>query len=802
MEIKDTSKTETLERIVCRIERRHRKTQHPSMLVAAYHAKRKQASAIVGFRFSDLPGFGFLDSSIYFRVDSSAKAIYRPQRIQIEEGDEEETRRRISLSVSLVLCAARGKEFSLIEHVAHHPVPSEAIDEKVYDVVQKEVLHRRSLRKPLLDDFRAWRDELVRRVEEGLENIGLSANVVIDAWNPYKSESHEIDLTVGCRCSDHPGGVDIAISALVDPATGGDLERALHPLDRKELKAALSAHVADHFRRHVDINSLCLKRGHVDRLLQSSVEEWLKARGWSLARFRVDLTSKFELPPAQLEEKFAVSCMPRGRDQPIEVEHRVLLRLVDPLRALNEAGVHPLADIKAITERTTVSNLFDLTYVDIVLAFDEKRKQDGSSVIAKVAGEVREFAASLGYDVVHLTALPREQPNILQRDGIHLILPQKRGEEMAGERFELEDPRIKGSLLIDVDARLPNLEKLRDLISSQQDLVAGMEGTIRRVVARTLLKVSPHRFHMAFNVPDNEREALSEELTRGISDELKKIYFLEHVHTTVRLGMTPLLRRALDLAKGLQTVSTEFVLADEMGAGETARFDIRFSVDGIDATSPSSWYIFQARGFEDRESEIEAINDILTSEVKRYLDSGSSDVLRDGVLRSDKTQRILTDRMRAKVAEELGLAITVGVVLPQDTEHADALFAAGEKARAHWLENISAVREQEQSYFTDLTERRGTLLQRRRNMEDAGAYDREEAERLDREIESINDKLKQGQPSAKSSSWAPRTGSTGTGAQLDRIIGEQARPPRTQDAISDRAATPSSGKADGTEGGA
>ncbi len=772
MDIKDTSRSETLTSIVCPIERSDRRKQLPSALVVSYDAKRRRASA---------PGFKLFDSSEYYRVDPNATAIYRPQRIEIHDGEDGEAVRRASLSVSLVLRAAPGHEFQLVEAVASHELPSHAVDELVYAIVQKEILLRRARRQPVLAEFRTWRSELVQRVQEGLSGIGFNANVTIEAWNPYQVKSHEISSTIISRCSDHGGGVEIAVSLLVDPAAGGELERALNPFDDEGMKTALLAVIADCHRRSVDVNMLCLRRLQVERLLQTAANDWLKERGWSLAHFNAELRVKFSLPPDQFDETFIVSCMPRGRDKAIAVEHRILLRLIDPLRALSEAGIDPLAEIKAVTNRATIGCLFDRSYVDIVLAFDEKRKQDAGNVVTKVAEEVRAHARRLGYDVVHLTALPGEQPNLLQRDGVHLMLPAERLDEMAGERFELKDPRIKGNVLIDVDARLPELEKLTNLISSQQDLEQGMQALIRREAARILLTVTPHRFHMAFNVARDDKPALSEELADAITRALKSVYFLDHIHTTVRLGMTPLLKRMLDLARGQRVVTTSFVLADENGVGETARFEVRYAVDGIDESSESAWFVFQARDFPDTEAEKQAIDAILSSEVKRYLDSASTSLLRESALRNDAVQRTLAARMRSKVAEELGLAIIVGVILPQDTEYAEAVLDAGKEARAHWLDSVGAMREKDAQYVEALAERRQTLLDRRRYMEEAGEFDPAEAERLEKEIESLNETLKPVGATQAVAGWTPPPGGKAKSSlmQIDRIFGQTGETPET-----------------------
>jgi len=704
---------ETLARIVWAISPNEEKELDTNKIVLAYDKNSRRASRP--------PRLMFLRQLELFAVITGRPAAHRVPRRDIEEKGADDKTVRTGIAVNLLLEALPGREAIVVEQANEARDLGARVDRFVEEVIYAEIAHRQTLNQPVIADFRRFSAELESRIELRLAEIGLKATRVDIELPPVENPQDviTIDRPIETRCADYQAGnVNLQLGVTVTPAPAGQIERQLYFESPEALGIDLAAHLDRTFRIEVKINNLILERGGVTALLRARADDWLKQRGWLLKQFAATYEFGFKEPGRDEEHAFDVYCTARDRADPVRVEHKLRLHLLDPYLALTTQSGDAETEIIEFAREAIRNRLFEKPYVDILLAFDQPvdtaDPARNDSFLAAARSEVQAFAKKLGYEVKQLWAVPDETANILQRAGVELSIPEDRRRFPDGQTFELSHPKIKGALLVDVSARLPDLRAIKEILGREPDLIKVMTRDCIKEITKVLLGTPTDKFHTKFM-------EVEQELQEAIETVLTKTYHLTGIHAVIRMGETALTQRLKNLAQGQHSTRALLTAINARGVGEPYTLLIRYAANGLLGTD-AAYFLYESRAFDSPEKEVAAIDEIIQTEIKRFFSASSAEALRSRDFISKRTQDGLRAALQEKVADELGLSIGVGAVHREEGAYEESLLDLGGMAREHDKVRFQRKLASDMDGVEALKEEKKLLLEQRKNFLDAGEF--------------------------------------------------------------------------------
>jgi hypothetical protein len=280
------------------------------------------------------------------------------------------------------------------------------------------------------------------------------------------------------------------------------------------------------------------------------------------------------------------------------------------------------------------------------------------------------------------------------------------------------------------------------VLAQELDLVEAMRRHVVAAVSSLLLKTSPHRFHTEFSTAPDGLPSVQRQLQDAVHEALEKQFRLDRIETVIRMGENDLTRRLKSLARGLhQAPQIDFTVTDERGAGEAFRMLAQYTANGISGDDPSAYFLYEARAFQTTQDEIDAINTIINTELRRLFTGVDARLLRARNFRTPTYQRKIAAVIRDKVAWELGLAISVSSVMPVETSYEANLRDLGEQAwKARKLQLAKALESDAHTADALLLQKR-KLWEMKTNIIEAGEFADARLTEIDGQISEIDRRL-------------------------------------------------------------
>lgn len=661
-----------------------------------------------------------------FEVMPHARQPYRSPRIALEEeGKEGAPGLKASVMVTAILSPAPMGEAMLVAAAA---VGLETeVARILIRTVEDEAQQRRMMNRPTLSALAEWRKDLEPRLMRGLEAIGIRASdLKIEIWSDVKAQKRILAIDVLTRPMDYPITVRLSGSVAADPSEKGQELRALYPFTETDL----SRFLAEQVERSLRVNDLKTSNRNIRGDLSEKIRVWLTERGYESVRIELNIKPEDTLPPTDYNQEVIVDVQVVNYDQNLKVTHRIQLELDSLFEAL-KAG-DPIYQIKSECERVTRKVLYNRTYADVVLAFDQFQRKGSSTEIEEIRNAVKAVAAACGYNLVLLVSLPDAPPNKLQRDGVHLRVPtEDKGTE--GAPFELRDVGVMGAVKVSVDAKLPELSRLAEWIAPNIDLQIEMERVLRQALSAAIRRMSAHRFHTEFSSPasGSESPSVAEELAETVRSNLTNKFHLLDASVDVRMAETDLVARFKRLRRGSHRHQFEFQMADQSTAGETIAMEVVYTVEGI---AEAGWNTFQARDYLLETDERTAICEIIELDLRRMLAEMAPEHL--ATVRGNKLQHTIATRISEKIARSLGLSVDINTLLPHRADHASMQASIGISTRESAIKQGELAQQAAEDKIVALMNQRRALYERRQLLlsEDA---DLKDIEAVDRHIENI-----------------------------------------------------------------
>lgn len=399
-----------------------------------------------------------------------------------------------------------GSELLLAQRLSQGPSLQETFDSMLLGRARR---HLAEGPEALLRDFRAAMAGLAAHLRErATAELGLDLRAEIKlakeippgpiSAGPFHFEVRtrdwdpKLDLTVEAVAEVLPGAELLARSTL-----GESLD--LQPLLRRELQAFISSRVGLH--------ELAYHLGEAVRPLAEQHLAPVLAR-YGLRLLRLVLACE---PVSDAPRSLSVSHRFLARlaeyPKPVEVRTEMILELVEvrAYLAVDEPDLETWAQEQA--EEVTRDCLFGVKFLDLCKSYEERKE--------RIKRAMKEKAGAIGYEIRQLLTITDLPIDTLARP-----FPL----ELREEEFSLNWEQVKAKLAVYATVRIPDVDRIAELLNHDRDVPQAMATAIRQEVATYLHDVRPDLFFLRFDSPpDGEaqrsvREELEQRIERVLAD--------------------------------------------------------------------------------------------------------------------------------------------------------------------------------------------------------------------------------------------------------------------------------------------
>lgn len=280
--------------------------------------------------------------------------------------------------------------------------------------------------------------------------------------------------------------------------------------------------------------------------------------------------------------------------------------------------------------------LFEKEYVDILLDFQPIRD--------KIKEQMIKRSESIGYRVKQIVSIPDLEEFSLTKEFSLKV----------EDEFETKDSKVKVKLNIIVDAKIDNLNKIKNLLNARTDVKASMEATIERSVRSFLHTIEPERFYMRFFITDEnhpeEQLSLEKEIEKIIKEKLENEPFFATVkNITPKPLETEVAQRFQELSG--RFCKFQFEVLSFIG-DDPIQFHGYVQVNGVEQ---NNWYTFQSRKYNLTEIK-DYLEDLLKARLKNY----SNQALEFSQNKDlSALERLLNQWSYQYIVEQFGLEISI-----------------------------------------------------------------------------------------------------------------------------------------------
>lgn len=441
--------------------------------------------------------------------------------------------------------------------------------------------------------------------------------------------------------------------------------------------------------------------GNVKQELIEVLNEAVSNEGRQTAwiNFDTNITSTF--PPETRKIHHQVTCDIKSHSCKIEIHHKLLVQLEDlgKYKAEKISGDLDVL-VKEKLDTITQNVLFDKTYVDILLDFEQEEEQQ--DILARIKRSMQDFLESIGYSVKHLMVEPNEEPLKLKRDGFLV--------EVEDRDFATQDSRVNVRLAVVARGKLKDLRKIAKYIVPEKNIKDNMKQVISEEIQKQMHEVDPEEYYMPVNFPDSE--PVVERLRTGIKEKLEEIFYAEDVYVTIKAVENDLVDRFQKLKNGNPYLFEIDVLPQlESGHKEKVKFEVEFLVVNV---NKDGWQPFLFRKFGAPQEEIDKIKETLAHDITDKFQDIPAAILMGNDLTMKKELLKVARYSHSKIAVIFGLDIFISLVTRKTSKleeaNLDVLYKQIDEQREKEMEMIQISREADLEDLKSLRSKKSELI--------------------------------------------------------------------------------------------
>ena len=604
-------------------------------------------------------------------------------------------KKQLEAPVSARLKCPKGGAKRVVAAFGNSVDPLETLSKLIHNAarnyIANAVLDGNSAVLDLIDNVEVWEENIAESVAEA---TGLQVVITIDsradllkpvafatAIQVYVHDAEDA-LTISCEFS---------LEALQSKRTAALLGGASSARMFEEIAEAIRLYIPNNY----GIHEFCTEEGRIKNDLRNLVNATAAPYGRCLGVFKVHLQPVFAMPKLDIvthRQQLRV----KGRDEPIEVEHHILLQ-IENTAAWRRSGITDVpAWIESVLAEVAQLELFERNYVDVISSFD-------SDVKDSIRFRVETEAAAAGFRVKQFSSVINDELKRLQDSGFRLDFE---------EEFATRNSRVPVTLNIVINGKVETREKIEPYLSlGNEDVRDEIRATARNAVAGILHETSPERFYLHFEYGSSGEyeQSVERELADAIDQRLR-IQFGVLCKVNIKQLDTQLTDRFSLLVKSRPEFRVTALPVD----GIPLDFRVKFRIAGV---HPDHWGTFvdggrETEGVPDIAAEVADITDFIKDSVSQrlrntlpmqfleYRSNQERQILQDVIFKGTDESRGVVD----EVAHHHGVMIEVTHFQRDDVDY---IMARRQETlekielhlslRRHILDKLKLLEEQEKA---------------------------------------------------------------------------------------------------------
>ena len=456
--------------------------------------------------------------------------------------------------------------------------------------------------------------------------------------------------------------------------------------------------------------------------MEVAINKVLEKNGREVAWLSLETSFFTTLPPKFRNIDHTVKCSIKDYTEKIEVKNKLFLELEDYGKYRAKKNLKDLDKyIKENLDNFTQSVLFDKTYVEILLDFNQ---DEANQVILKaIKSRLQDFVHSIGYTIKHLILEPNIDLLTVKRDGFQV--------EVKDASFSTIDNRVNINLDIVARGEIEDLKKISKYINPGKNFNEEMQQVIIEEGQRQMHDIDPEEFYMPDNFPDSKPTI--ERLADSIKEKMESVFFAEGVIVTIKIAKTELIECIQKLRGGSPYgFEMEVFLQGDSGYRDIFKLEVEFLVKKV---SKNGWEAFLAKNFESPEDEINKIKETMKKHIKEKFQSvGSQFLLSWNSKMSNEKRLTISKYCQSVIAAIFGIDIVITLFSRKSTKIGDVsqkiLIEQIEIQKAQELEMHKVNNQFDLKNFRELLEKKSELL-------DPTNFDPKALAKINKEIEKI-----------------------------------------------------------------
>jgi hypothetical protein len=414
-------------------------------------------------------------------------------------------------------CSA-GNEGKVAQALYAGPHPAAVLNSLITTWVQEYILSRHI---SLIQSYIHSKSEMEKYVsEKALEVVGL--DLTADLVIPGFPNSQEVTITdyFPVRFKRFDSEHDLSVHLELEIDQRHIVQAILYKniplgeLIRREIRKYFAANVSLH-QFYFSLNDSRLRES-----IKNHLEISLNPVGRTITFISLERDMTIPVPPMSFSSEYSIPYKITENSPATMITSKVLLELQDAAKYEIAGSPNLYQWVKEHLEAALRRELFNATYLDLLLRFDSFKKP--------VLQSMSQEASLIGYDIKHLITDPNMEPKIWLK-GIEIKTTETE------EEFETKVSKFPVRLSILVNTRIKDLKGVEQYLNPLQDVPALMKKAILDETARFLRTVDPKTFHLGFSVATEPNELpLEEKLRKKISKLLKADFKVEDLQIILR----------------------------------------------------------------------------------------------------------------------------------------------------------------------------------------------------------------------------------------------------------------------------
>lgn len=417
---------------------------------------------------------------------------------------EFETGHEINIDITYSARCERGREEGVVRALYNGDNPVAVLNGFIHMLIEELRRTKEEEGTSLIQNYFHLRGELEEHIRsEVLDKIGLYLNIKLAVEHENDVKPLLIDsetLVVRVRDCDDELAIRLKTELQIDEAN--KINAILNRDRTPELKALVKEYIEKSLSEDFTLHELCYKlQSEVRNKLIEGLNKLLLSEGRNIGFLSVERMTELSLPAQSSQIEHDVACDVKGYQDQINVNYKLLVNLED-------VGKYRMAEIddletslKDRLDNVTQTMLFDKTYIDLCLNFDD----------TEIRLAVEKEIMSIGYATQNLE--------------INLLLPLEdnlKPFQISSSNFPINVTNHSDELSLRVEAELRTDEQYRENAIRCHNRLPILEAVLTEQIKKFFLaSVTIHQF--CYELNGSVRDELIQDLDEILINEGRRI---------------------------------------------------------------------------------------------------------------------------------------------------------------------------------------------------------------------------------------------------------------------------------------